>query len=164
MSHLLSSVRLAGGKGLELANRVVMAPLTRGRAGLSRVPNKFMKEYYELRASAGLIITEATAISEQGYGWYGAPGLYTEEHTDAWKEIVDAVHVKGGKIFLQLWHMGRQAHSSFHTIPEIVAPSAIAVPGTSTIPDVNQNRVSYETPRALETAEVKLVVEDFKKG
>ena len=126
-SYLASQFQLGS---LLLQNRVVLAPLTRGRAGLSRVPNDLMKTYYEQRSGAGLIITEATAISDQGnvfylfhrnnflkgYGWNSAPGLYTDEHADAWAKTVDAVHAKGSKIFLQLWHTGRQSHSSFHTV------------------------------------------------
>lgn len=90
-SSLLSSFNL---HGLQLKNRVVLAPLTRARAGTSRVPNDYMRQYYEQRANAGLIISEATAISKQAYGWYGAPGLYTQEHAQEWKKIVDAVHAK----------------------------------------------------------------------
>eukprot|EP01040_Poterioochromonas_malhamensis_P004215 gene4215-4515_t len=146
---------------LELANRVVMAPLTRGRAGVSRLPNDYMRQYYEARASAGLIITEATAISEQGYGWYGAPGLYTEQHALAWKLIVDAVHNKGGKIFMQLWHMGRKSHSSFNNGKPIVAPSAIKVP-EEYMYDANLKKVPPETPRALTTEEIPSVVQQYK--
>ena len=87
---------------LRLANRIVMAPLTRGRAGESRTPNPLMAEYYAQRASAGLIITEGTAISEQAYGWGGSPGIYTQAHVKGWKQVTDAVHRKGGRIFLQL--------------------------------------------------------------
>eukprot|EP01040_Poterioochromonas_malhamensis_P017738 gene17738-20482_t len=148
---------------LELANRVVMAPLTRCRAGTSRVPNDYMRQYYEERASAGLIISEATAISEQGYGWYGAPGLYTEEHSRAWKPIVDAVHAKGGKMFLQLWHMGRASHSSFHSTREIVSASAIAIPNAH-IYDANHQQSPYEVPRALDESEIPGVVQDYKKS
>jgi 2,4-dienoyl-CoA reductase-like NADH-dependent reductase (Old Yellow Enzyme family) len=158
MSQLLSPFKLGG---LTLANRVVMAPLTRGRAGLNRLANDYMREYYELRASAGLIITEAVAVSAQGYGWYAAPGLYTTEQRDAWIPVTKAVHDKGGKIFLQLWHMGRQSHSSFHDGAQIVAPSAIAVPAGATTRDINQQSVSYEVPRALETEEIAGVVQDF---
>lgn len=157
--ELLSPIKIGA---IELANRVVMAPLTRGRAGRTRVPNHYMKEYYEMRASAGLIISEATAISDQGFGYYGAPGCYTIEHAQGWKEIVDAVHAKNGKIVMQLWHMGRQCHSSHHEVKEIVAPSAIPMPyGTSRDPE--QNLVTFEMPRALETDEVASVVQDYVK-
>jgi len=156
-SQLLSPVKIGD---LDLPNRVIMAPLTRGRAGLSRKANKYMAEYYEMRASAGLIIGEATAVSEQGYGWFGSAGLYTEEHAHGWKIVTDAVHAKGGKMFAQLWHMGRQAHSSFHSKPEIVAPSAISVGGGHTR-DINHNESEYELPRALETEEIPGVVVDY---
>ena len=98
---LLSSFQL--GK-IELQNRVVMAPMTRARAGEQRLPNELMAEYYAQRASAGLIISEATVISEQAIGWNQSPGIYTDEMTDGWKLVTDAVHEQGGTIFLQLWH------------------------------------------------------------
>jgi 2,4-dienoyl-CoA reductase-like NADH-dependent reductase (Old Yellow Enzyme family) len=139
-----------------------MAPLTRGRAGPSRIPNDIMKTYYEQRASAGLIISEATAISEQGYGWYAAPGCYTIEQSNAWKNIVDGVHSKGGKIFLQLWHMGRQGHPSFHN-NEVVSASDIAI-ANGHVRDANNVQAPYATPRALETAEIPQIVQDYKKS
>jgi N-ethylmaleimide reductase len=145
---------------LKLKNRIVMAPLTRGRAGISRTPNDFMREYYTLRASAGLIISEATTISDQGYGWYGAPGIYTQEHCEGWKNVLEGVHSKGGLMVCQLWHMGRKAHSSFHEIPEIVAPSAIPVK-TGVIADANRKHSPPEVPRALETHEIPNIVQDY---
>lgn len=147
---------------LTLPNRIVMAPLTRGRAGLSRVPNVFMKEYYEMRASAGLIIAEATAITPEGYGWYASPGIYTSEQVDGWKQVTQGVHDHGGRIFLQLWHMGRRAHSSFNDGQSIVSPSELqmTVPGVTTR-DIHQNSVPYETPRALRTDEIPRVIEDY---
>lgn len=159
--QLLSPIKLGS---LCLSNRVVMAPLTRSRAGLTRVPNDFMRQYYEQRASAGLIISEAVAISDQGYGWYGAPALYTEEHALGWKKIVHAVHDKGSKMFAQLWHMGRLAHSSFHEVKEIVAPSAIPVPGDVRIRDINYVSQSYEVPRALSTKEIPDIVHSYRKS
>jgi N-ethylmaleimide reductase len=107
---LLSPFNLAG---LTLKNRVVMAPLTRGRAGKERIPNALMAEYYAQRVSVGLIIAEATAISKQANGWLHSPGIYSEEQVQAWKHVVDAVHAKGTPFFLQLWHSGRASHSSF---------------------------------------------------
>lgn len=105
---LLESVRLAGGKGLALKNRVIMSPLTRGRAGnVEIMGNKHQIEYYTQRASAGLIITEATTVSEQGKGWSGAGTIYRPQDAEGWKKVTDSVHQKDGKIFLQLWHMGR---------------------------------------------------------
>lgn len=120
-----------------------------------------MKEYYTQRAGAGLIISEATAISTQGYGWYGAPGCYTEEQSAAWKVIVDSVHEKGGKIFLQLWHMGRQSGKDFHEKPEdFVSASAIGITGKHR--DAKYNEIDYEVPRALETYEIPGVVAMYK--
>jgi N-ethylmaleimide reductase len=161
MSQLLSPFKMGS---LNLANRVVMAPLTRGRAGTSRLANEYIAEYYAERASAGLLISEATAVSEQGYGWYATPGLYTEEQAKAWKIVTDAVHAKNGVIFAQLWHMGRQAHSSFNSKGEIVAPSAIKIPGDGHVRDINQQESAYETPRALETDEIAGVVKDYQNS
>ena len=121
---------------IELRNRLVMAPLTRMRAIEGDVPNPLAKTYYEQRASAGLIISEATQISPLGKGYPATPGIYSAEQTAAWKEIVSAVHAKGGKMVAQLWHVGRISHSSLHPeqgLPE--APSAIAPAGqTSRLP------------------------------
>ena len=158
--HLLSSFDL---KGLSLDNRVVMAPLTRSRAGAERMPNALMAEYYAQRAGAGLIITEGTTVSDLANGWLHTPGIYTAEQTEAWKQIVDAVHAKGTPIFLQLWHTGRASHSSFHQNDELpVAPSAIDLEGEEIhTPNGKQPR---QTPRALETAEIPSVVESYRKA
>ncbi|KAK1943291.1 putative 12-oxophytodienoate reductase 11 [Phytophthora citrophthora] len=129
---------------LELKNRIVFGPLSRGRANADRVPSEDNELYYEQRAGAGLIITEATAISEQGYGWYRAAACYTDEHVEGWKRVTERVHKKGGKIFMQMWHMGRQSHSTFNSKNEIVSASA--------------------TPRALETDEIPGVVESYRRG
>lgn len=157
-SELLSPVKIGPH---ELANRVVMAPLTRGRAGLSRLANEYMKEYYEMRASAGLIISEGIAISRQGYGWYGTAGMYTQEQCDSWKPVIRAIHARGGKIFLQLWHLGRQAHSSFNEGQSTVAASAIGIGGDARTRDIEQRSVPYEVPRALETEEIPGIVQDY---
>jgi len=151
------------GEGLVLKNRVVFGPLTRGRANPDRVPSENNQVYYEQRAGAGLIITEASAVSEQGYGWHHAAALYTKEHAAGWKRVVDRVHAKDGKIFLQLWHMGRQAHSSFNAKKEIVSSSAIAVVNGHTR-DADYVAGPYETPRALETEEIAGVVEDYRRS
>ncbi|WP_019506340.1 alkene reductase [Pleurocapsa sp. PCC 7319] len=156
--HLLSSFEK---NGLSLDNRVVMAPLTRSRAGKERIPNALMKEYYAQRAGAGLIITEGTTISKQANGWLHSPGIYTAEQTEAWKPIVDAVHAKNTPIFLQLWHTGRASHSSFQENNQLpVAPSAIKLEGSEAhTPD---GKKPHETPRALETEEISQVIEDYR--
>lgn len=146
-------------KGLSLKNRVVMAPLTRARAGVERIPNSIMAEYYAQRSGAGLIITEATTISQQANGWQNSPGIYTDEQTEAWKKVVEAVHAKGTPIFLQLWHTGRASHSSLQDGQLPVAPSAIKIDGDIHTPNGKQ---PHEVPRALETEEVPLVVEDYR--
>src|ERR1700733_15444750 len=100
---------------LELKNRIVMAPLTRTRAdNEGKIPTDLMREYYTQRAGAGLIVTEGTFVSEQGYGWYGAPGIYTEEQRAGWERITDSVHAAGGLIFVQLWHQGAVSHRSLY--------------------------------------------------
>ena len=158
--HLLSTLQL---NDLALNNRVVMAPLTRARAGETRIPNDIMAEYYAQRTGAGLIITEATAISEQGYGWVNAPGIYTDEQTQGWKQVVDAVHAKGSLIFLQLWHTGRASHSSFQLNNQLpVAPSAIKIEGMEA--HTVNGKQPYETPRALATEEIPLIVEDYRQA
>ena len=149
-------------RDLTLANRVVLAPLTRCRAGNARLPNELMATYYAQRSSAGLLISEATAISEEAYGCINAPGIYTDEMTEGWKQVVRAVHEKGGVIFLQLWHMGRASHSSFHNGKLPVAPSAIKIEGDSI--HTPAGKQPYEVPRPLETAEIPRVVEDYRRA
>ena len=144
---------------LALANRVVMAPLTRARSGPDRIPNAMMAEYYAQRASAGLIVSEATTISPQANGWVESPGIYTDRMQEAWKPITQAVHDRGGKIFLQLWHMGRASHSDYHGGQPAVAPSAVAINGEGI--HTPQGKKPYEAPRALETAEVEATVQDY---
>lgn len=158
-SPLLSTFAMGD---LELKNRVVMAPLTRARSGPDRVPNEVMAEYYRQRATAGLIIAEATTISEQGNGWVESPGIYTEEMAAAWRLTTDAVHQAGGKIFLQLWHTGRASHSDFHDGELPVAPSAIAIDGDHL--HTPSGKKAYETPRALETSEIPNVVSDYRQA
>jgi N-ethylmaleimide reductase len=139
-------------QGLSLKNRVVMAPMTRARAGEVRLANPLMAEYYAQRASAGLLITEATVISVQANGWENSPGIYTSGQAEAWKEVTDAVHAKGIPFFLQLWHCGRASHSSFHEAEGLpVAPSALKINGESIHTPIGKQ--PYETPRALETEE-----------
>jgi N-ethylmaleimide reductase len=158
-THLLSPLDL---QGLPLRNRVVMAPLTRGRAGSERIPNDLMREYYMQRASAGLIIAEATTISEQGIGWVDSPGIYNDAQVAGWKKITDALHAKGSSIFLQFWHCGRASHSSFHGGQPAVSASAIKINGDYI--HTPAGKQPYETPRALETNEVAAVVEDYRRA
>ena len=158
--HLLSPFKL---KSLSLKNRVVMAPLTRSRAGSERMPNALMAQYYAQRSSAGLIITEATTISKQANGWLHTPGIYTDEQTEAWQQIVDAVHAKDTPIFLQLWHTGRSSHSSFQENNQLpVAPSAIKLEGSEV--HTPNGKQPHETPRALKTEEIPQVVEDYRQA
>ena len=148
---------------LTLNNRVVLAPLTRARAGVKRIPNALMAEYYLQRASAGLIISEATSISPQAIGWDQTPGIYTDEMVDGWREITEAIHAQGGLVFLQLWHCGRASHSDFHNGELPVSASAIAINSEDGI-HTPLGKKSYETPRALETEEIAQVVEDYRQA
>jgi N-ethylmaleimide reductase len=150
-------------QGLALKNRVVMAPMTRSRAGEERMPNALMAEYYAQRASAGLIITEATVISKQANGWQHSPGIYSEAQAEAWKQVVDTLHAQGTPVFLQLWHCGRASHSSFQENGQLpVAPSAIAINGDYIHTPIGKQ--PYQTPRALETEEIPGIVEDYRRG
>ena len=127
----------------------------------ARIPNDIQAEYYEQRATAGLVITEATAISEEGYGWRNAPQICTDEQVEGWKKVVDRVHAKGGKIYLQLWHMGRQSHSSYHpTTNRIVSASDIPVTG-SKAKTVQMEDAEPEVPVPLSVEEIKQAVQDF---
>ena len=159
LAHLLAPLDL---HGITLRNRVVMAPLTRARAGVTRVPNDLMQEYYIQRASAGLIISEAVTISEQGFGWIDSPGIYNEEQVEGWKKITTALHDKGTPIFMQLWHCGRASHSSFHAGKPPVSSSAIKLNGDTIHSPAGKQ--PYETPRALETHEVAAVVQDYRRA
>ena len=147
---------------LTLPNRIVLSPMTRARAGAARLPNRLMAEYYAQRSSAGLLITEATTISEEANGWNESPGIYTDEMTEGWKHTTNAVHEKGGVIFLQLWHTGRASHSSFHGGKPAVAPSAIKI----NEPDIHTptGKQPHEVPRALETSEIPRVVADYRRA
>lgn len=150
---------------VELSHRVVMAPLTRLRSRQpGDVPHALNVEYYRQRGSAGgLIITEATDISPQARGYPGAPGIYSAEQIEGWRLVTDAVHAKGGIIFLQIWHTGRVTHSSMQPGGERpVAPSAVAAAGTHM--DVHGSPVPFETPRALEEDEIAVIVDDFRQA
>ena len=144
--------------GIELKNRMVMAPLTRNRAGEGGVPHNLNTTYYAQRATAGLIITEATPISPQAHGYPALPGIYTDAQVAGWKQVVDAVHAKGGKIILQLWHVGRISHPSLLDGALPVAPSAIKPAGKAF---TYKGLVDYVEPRALEAAELPALVQDY---
>ena len=147
---------------LTLANRIVMAPLTRSRAGAADVPSEMAIEYYVQRASAGLIIAEATQVSSQGKGYVFTPGIYSADQVQAWKKITDAVHVAGGRIFLQLWHVGRISHRTLQPDGALpVAPSAIKPEGQAYTED---GFVALETPRALATSEMPEIVQQYRSG
>lgn len=146
---------------LTLRNRVVMAPLTRQRASAGRVPNDLMVEYYTQRAGAGMILTEATAVTPQGVGYADTPGLWSPEQVKGWRKVTSAVHDKGSVIVAQLWHVGRISDPMFLDGELPVAPSAIAANGH--VSHVRPKR-AYVTPRALETAEIPGVVEAYRHG
>jgi len=147
---------------LTLPNRVVMAPLTRGRAGGERIPNSLMAEYYVQRASAGLIVSEATTISAQANGWLESPGIYTAAMEAGWRTVTDAVHAAGGRMFLQLWHMGRASHSDFQGGNLPVSASAVRIEGDGIHTPLGKK--PYETPRALDTWEIAGVVADYRQA
>jgi 2,4-dienoyl-CoA reductase-like NADH-dependent reductase (Old Yellow Enzyme family) len=146
---------------LDLPNRVLMAPLTRSRATEDRVPTDLMLEYYVQRASAGLIISEATCISPLSVGYERTPGIWSDEQVAGWRRITDAVHNAGGRISLQLWHVGRISHPILLDGETPVAPSAIAPEGRVNLLRPHQ---SYVTPRALAHAEIAGVVDDYRRG
>lgn len=161
MSHLFEKISFGS---IELKNRLVMAPLTRMRSSQpGNVPNALMATYYSQRATAGLIVSEATQVSQQGQGYPGTPGIHSPEQTEGWKLVTSAVHQAGGKIVAQLWHVGRISHRSHQpggALP--VAPSAIKPAGGTFSADWQQ--VAFETPRALETAEISEIVGDYRKA
>ena len=159
VSPLLKPMHLGD---LELPNRIIMAPLTRSRAdNEGRVPNELMAEYYQQRAGAGLIISEATIVDPMGAGYANTPGIYSDEQTQGWKKVVNAVHDKGGRIFLQLWHVGRISHPLFLNGELPVAPSAVKPAGHVSLVRPEQE---YVTPRALKTEEVPSIIAAYKKG
>jgi len=147
---------------LYLKNRIALAPMTRSRAGAERVPNELMAEYYLQRSSAGILITEATVISEQGIGWVDSPGIYTKDMVKGWQIVTDKLKPTGTPIFLQLWHCGRASHSDFHNGELPVSASAVKLNGDYI--HTPRGKKPYETPRALSTDEVKAVVKDYKQA
>ncbi len=143
-------------------NRILMAPLTRGRANYPEAnPNDMMVEYYRQRADAGLIISEATAISEEGRGWPNGPGIWTEAHVAGWKNVTEAVHAEGGAMVLQLWHMGRTVHPDMLGGNPPVSASATTAPGHAHTPTGRQD---YQQARALTVDEIARVVRDYRKA
>lgn len=146
---------------VDLKNRIIMAPLTRCRADEGRIPNAMMAEYYAQRASAGLILSEATSVTPMGVGYPNTPGIWNDAQVRGWSNITKAVHANGGKIFLQLWHVGRVSHPSYLDGELPVAPSAIAPKGhVSLVRPLSD----YVTPRALETEEIADIVEAYRNG
>ena len=158
MTSLNDSLKIGA---LELPNRIIMAPLTRMRSSEGRVPNALMATYYSQRAGAGLILSEATSVSAMGVGYPNTPGIWSPEQVEGWRLVTDAAHAAGGRIFLQLWHVGRISHSSYLDGSLPVAPSAIAAEGNVS---VLRPETPFETPRALETDEISGIVGDFRKG
>src|SRR3982075_807120 len=147
---------------ITLPNRLVMAPLTRNRAVAGLVPNPLAVEYYGQRASAGLLITEASQVSQQGQGYQDTPGIYSKEQVAGWRKVTDRVHEQGGRIFIQIWHVGRISHDSLQPgAGKPVAPSVIRAKGKTF---VNGPFTDISEPRALELSEIPGIIEDFKRG
>ncbi|VIO71182.1 alkene reductase [Bradyrhizobium ivorense] len=148
---------------LTLPNRLVMAPLTRNRAEPgSFVPSPLAVDYYGQRASAGLLVTEASQVSQQGQGYQDTPGIYSKEQVAGWRKVTDRVHERGGRIFIQLWHVGRISHTSLQPGGgKPVAPSAIRAKGKTF---VNGTFTEISEPRALELSEIPGIIDDFKRG
>jgi len=158
MNNLFNPIKVGA---LELPNRIIMSPLTRSRAGSERVPNDLMLEYYTQRSSAGLIITEATSITPMGVGYADTPGIWSNEQVSGWKKITDGVHNAGGRILLQLWHVGRISDPMFLNGELPVAPSAIQPKGHVSLVRPEKQ---FVTPKALEIDEIAGIVEAFRKG
>lgn len=158
MNTLLTPLQVGA---LTLPNRVIMAPLTRTRAGAIRTPNAMMAEYYRQRASAGLIISEATSVEAMGVGYPDTPGIWSEEQVRGWSQVTDAVHAEGGRIVLQLWHVGRLSDPMYLDGKLPIAPSAIAPKGHISLVRPEKN---FVTPRALELSEIPAIVEAFRRG
>lgn len=147
---------------LHLKNRIALAPMTRGRAGAERLPNALMAEYYYQRATAGLLITEATVVSEQGNGWIDSPGIYNEAMVAGWRKVTETVKPTGAHLFLQLWHCGRASHSDFHDGALPVSASAVKLNGDTIHTPLGKKE--YETPRPLTVAEIKATVADYRRA
>ncbi|MDT8317745.1 MAG: alkene reductase [bacterium] len=147
---------------MHLKNRIALAPMTRGRAGQARIPNDLMADYYFQRSGAGMLITEATVISEEGIGWIGSPGIYTDAMVEGWRKVTEKVRPTGAPLVLQLWHCGRVSHSDFHDGSLPVSASEVKLEGDHIHTPLGSK--PYETPRALTIDEIKATVDDFRKG
>ena len=158
MATLFDSLRMGE---LTLPNRIFMAPLTRMRAGSARMPNALMRQYYTQRASAGLIISEATVVTPMGVGYADTPGIWSSDQVEGWKKVTSAVHAAGGRMFLQLWHVGRISHPMFLNGALPVAPSAVAPKGNVSLV---RPETPYVVPRALGRGEIPAVIEAFRRG
>jgi len=159
MTTLFDPIRVGG---LDLANRIVMAPLTRNRAGPGQVPSNLAVEYYRQRASAGLIITEASQISPEGQGYLDTPGIYNANQVAGWRRVTDAVHAQGGRIVVQLWHVGRISHVSLQ--PNGASPVSSTARRAETKTFTRDGFVPVSTPRALSTAEIPAVVASYRNA
>ena len=160
MSNTESLFSAVNAGSISMANRFAMAPLTRARA-VGHMPNELMAEYYSQRAGAGLVITECTMVTPQTSAFGNDPGIYSDEQVEAWKKVTDAVHAKGGKIVMQIWHAGRAAHPLLNDGKEAVSASAIAINDETHTPE---SKKPYTTPRELAKDELVAIVEDFRKG
>ena len=158
MATLFDPVRIGA---WNLPNRIVMAPLTRSRAGVERIPNRLMAEYYTQRASAGLIISEATSVTPMGVGYADTPGIWSAAQVEGWKRVTQSVHQAGGRMLLQLWHVGRISDPMFLDGALPVAPSAIAAAGHVSLV---RPLKPFVTPRALERKEIPGVIEAYRQG
>jgi N-ethylmaleimide reductase len=158
-SALFKPVSFAGST---LKNRIVLAPLTRGRAGDERVPNELMAEYYQQRAGAGLLVSEATVISEEGNGWVGSPGIYNQAQIDGWKRITGLVHQAGTPMVLQLWHCGRASHSDFHDGALPFSASAVKLEGDQIHTPLGKK--DYQTPQAMTEADIDRTIGHYRRA
>ena len=158
MSQLFEAMKVGE---IELKNRIIMSPLTRCRASEGRIPNDLMVEYYTQRATAGLIISEATSIEPMGVGYPDTPGIWNDDQVEGWKKITQAIHSKGGKIVLQLWHVGRISDPIYLDGKQPVAPSALAAEGhVSLVRPIK----AFEQPRALSKEEIQDIIEAYRIG
>ena len=148
---------------MTVRNRIALAPMTRGRSGEDRIPNDVMREYYTQRAGAGLLITEGTTISHEANGWIQNAGIYTDAMTEGWKPIVESVHDRGAKFYMQLWHCGRASHNDFQVDGALpVAPSPIRLEGSES--HTPSGKKPYPTPQALTLDGIARTIEDYRRA